>query len=149
MLLILSIFGLVLILTTGCSLRGEVSPLLVQEKAAIGINAHQPYVVAYNNLEDEVDTEPSFGCGWEAWTDYLNNNLQYPKDEALKTTQHVVYVAFTVDKSGFVHNAKVRSMAPLAYKTEALRLVNESPRWEPAMKDNRPMDAEYFVTVNF
>lgn len=149
LLLILSAAGLMLIAASGCSLRGEASPILEANDAPKGVEAMTLTAVSYNQLEDEVDSEPYFGCNWADWEAYLNENMRYPEKAKPQGAESSVYLSFVVDKSGMVRDVKVKDHEPYIFQQEAIRLMENSPRWNPALKDGKPVATEYFLTINF
>jgi len=85
----------------------------------------------------KVEIESEFPGGAKGWMRYLTENFTYPKAAVRKRIQGTVIVQFIVDKEGRVTEAEViQSVHPLLDK-EALRLIQESPKWKPAIQDGR------------
>ncbi len=77
----------------------------------------------------------------------MAQNLRIPANATQPAKN--VGISFVVDETGAIQDVKLRTRIPEAYKAEAMRLIAESPAWEPAMKNNQPVAAEYFVSVSF
>ena len=85
----------------------------------------------------KVEIESEFPGGAKGWIRYLTDNFNYPKAAVRKRIQGTVSVQFIVDRDGKVTNAEViKSVHPLLDK-EALRLIQESPKWKPAIQDGK------------
>lgn len=102
---------------------------------------------AYHELEHSVDTEPQFPGGWDNWKTYMAENLRIP-DARMQQAKNVG-ISFVVGADGAIQDVKLRTRIPDTYKAAALKLMAQSPAWEPATKNNQPVAAEYFVTVSF
>ena len=85
----------------------------------------------------KVEIESEFPGGQKGWTAYLNGNLAYPKKAVRKNIQGTVVVQFIVERDGRVSNVEVvKSVDPLL-DNEALRLIQQSPNWKPAVQDGK------------
>lgn len=105
--------------------------------------------VAENNDMKVVEQLPEFPGGREALMQYLMQSLQYPETARQIKVEAIALVSFTVDKNGDIRNA--RSLKNIGYgiDKEALRVVNEMPKWNPAVQNGKPVEMEYTLEVNF
>ena len=78
-----------------------------------------------------------FPGGTEGWRSYLMRNLKYPKLAMQQEIQGTVMLEFVVDLDGTVDDIKVVSSSHELLTNEALRLMNISPKWEPAIQYNK------------
>jgi TonB family protein len=80
---------------------------------------------------------------------YLSHSIKYPRAAQEKEIEGKVFLKFVVEKDGSIKECKViRSVDPLL-DAEAVRLVMEMPRWEPAKQEGKPVRIEYNLPVNF
>lgn len=78
---------------------------------------------------------PSFHGGDKALTEWLKENMNYPKEAQEKSIQGKIYVSFIVEKDGSISDTKiVRSIDPLL-DAEAIRIIKTMPKWEPGKND--------------
>lgn len=84
-----------------------------------------------------------FPGGTEKLTKYIEKTAVYPLDALDKGLQGRVTVQFMVKKNGRIADAKIVKSASIENKelrdlldAEALRIVNNMPRWKPA-RDNK------------
>jgi protein TonB len=60
-----------------------------------------------------------------------------------------VYVQFVVDKDGGISNARIARGVDPSLDQEALRVVNNLPKWKPGMQRGKPVRVSYTVPINF
>lgn len=54
-----------------------------------------------------------------------------------------------MDKNGDIRNAKSLKNIGHGIDKEAIRVVNEMPKWNPAVQNGKPVEMEYTLEVNF
>ena len=94
----------------------------------------------------QVEQEAAFKGGNAAWQKYLQNNFEVDKVARKMHSKKTPYaevamVRFIVSKTGEVSNVEVENKVNNAFKKEAIRLIEESPRWMPAMQNGKPVNA--------
>lgn len=97
-----------------------------------------------------VEDMPTFNGGKaEEFRKFITGNLKYP-DEAVKNGIYgKVFVQFEINSEGYLANARIiRSVHPLL-DTEALRVVNSSPQWEPGKQRGEPVMVSFTFPINF
>lgn len=97
-----------------------------------------------------VEIKPKFrGKDSNAFSEWVNTQLVYPKEAKENGVQGRVTLQFTVDTDGSVTNVKViRSVDPLL-DAEALRVVRHSPKWSPGMHRGQRVKVTYTFPVIF
>ena len=96
-----------------------------------------------------VEEMPDFPGGDLALRKHIAANVEYPEEALKNEISGKVYVEFVVGKDGSVVNAQiVRGVAPSLDK-EALRVVNELPKWTPGYQRGTPVNVKYTVPINF
>jgi periplasmic protein TonB len=88
--------------------------------------------------EDEifrkVEIESSYPGGTAAWRRFLLKTFRYPQQAQENNVTGKVIVKFVVDKEGNVSNVEAIS-GPEELKAEAIRVINKSGRWIPAIQN--------------
>ncbi len=97
----------------------------------------------------EILPNPVFPGGDRSLGEYLNRNLRYPVVAEENGVQGTVTVQFVVGKDGIVSNARVVKSVDPSLDREALRLVNNMPRWTPASNQDGPFASQQTITINF
>jgi TonB family protein len=85
---------------------------------------------------EKVEVESEFPGGSRAWFNFLNTHLTYPKKAVRKRIEGTVLLEFIVDKDGSISDLKVLSGDPILAEA-ALKAMEDSPRWKPAMQNGR------------
>lgn len=107
------------------------------------------HLTSENGEMKVVEQQPEFPGGREALMQYLMQNLQYPETARKINAEAIALVSFTVDKNGDIRNAKSLKNIGYGIDKEALRVVNEMPKWNPAVQNGKPVEMEYTLEVNF
>ena len=86
---------------------------------------------------------------WEGVRDYICSKVVYPEEAMRKGIKGDVYVGVTIRADGSVTDERIVRGAHPLLDAEALRVIRELPRWEPAKIDGKAVDETYVVTVPF
>lgn len=117
-------------------------------------------IIGQNNSTDSCDCDfdkevifgdpeklPSFPGGEKALQTYLNENLKYPQLAIDSAYEDKVFIIFCVYKTGELTKLEVGKGKYEVLNMEALRVVSEMPKWEPA--ENRGEKLCYIYTLPF
>ncbi len=97
-----------------------------------------------------VDKKPEFPGGEEALEMFLKDNLKYPAKSKFMYSQGVVKVGFFVKKDGVITDVEiVRGVHDEELNKEAVRLVNDMPKWIPGKKGRKKVNVYYILPVSF
>lgn len=80
----------------------------------------------------KIEVESSYKGGQGAWANFLNNNLQYPKQAIKEEIQGTVVLQFVVNEHGAISNIERISGHPVLAE-EGVRLLQKSGKWNPAL----------------
>ena len=96
-----------------------------------------------------VEEMPEFPGGMAECMKWLGQNIKYPAEAKEKGVQGRAIVQMVVEKDGTITNAKVvRGVDPLL-DAEALRVVNQSPKWKPGMQKGEAVRVKYTLPIMF
>lgn len=96
----------------------------------------------------KVEIESEFPGGAQAWQQFLGANLVYPEKAIKKIIQGTVVLQFIVDKDGSISDLKALS-GPDILKQAALAAMQHSPRWIPAVQNDKPVKSYKKQAINF
>jgi TonB family protein len=96
-----------------------------------------------------VEEMPEFPGGEPALRQFMATAVKYPDDAVKKGIQGKVYVTFVVSKDGTVANSKIARGVDPSLDTEALRVVNNLPKWKPGKQKGQAVNVSYTVPINF
>lgn len=94
-----------------------------------------------------VEESPSFPGGQKALMDYISTHLRNPNPENYAGGR--VIVQFVVGKDGTVKDAKVVRGIDPEFDAEALRLVENMPKWRPGKLAGETVEVRYTLPVTF
>lgn len=101
------------------------------------------------NPKDTPDVMPKYPGGEEAMIDFLVKNIKYPEKAMKDSVQGKVFVQFKVDKDGSIKEIKLLRGIGYGCDEEAVRVIKMMPKWEPALKDGKPVQAEMALPIKF
>ena len=96
-----------------------------------------------------VEEMPLFPGGQAALMQYIARNIKYPVIAQENGIQGRVVCQFIIDERGNTADVQViQGVDPLLDK-EAVRLIEEMPRWNTGRQSGKPVSVEYTVPQNF
>lgn len=96
-----------------------------------------------------VEDPPSFPGREKALSNYLAKNIIYPKDARDKGIEGKVYVSFIINKEGSVTDVKVIRGVGKGLDEEALRAVQNMPKWIPGKQKGKKVSVQYTLPIVF
>ena len=100
-------------------------------------------------MDSTKEKESEYPGGISQWQRYLIKNIQYPERAQNKDIQGQVQIIFKVDKDGNIADPYIRKSVEYSLDQESLRLVIQSGKWDPALKDAIPVDSYKVQPLNF
>jgi uncharacterized protein YxeA len=96
------------------------------------------------HTEEEIEAfkngaESEFPGGTQGWTNYLQQNLVYPKKALKAEIRGKVCIFFMVNDDGSVQNPFLYKSLHYLLDMEGVRLIELSPKWVPAVRENQPV----------
>ena len=101
------------------------------------------------NAYDVVEQMPCFPGGQGKLVEFIEENMQYPKECAEKGIYGRVIVAFVVERDGQLSNIRVVKSVHRALDKEALRIVKLMPRWIPGKQNGIAVRVKYIIPIRF
>ncbi len=102
-----------------------------------------------DKVYDRVEVMPEFPGGMQGLFEYMQNNVNYPKEAKNQKIEGRVIVSFIVEKDGSISEVHpLTAVHPLLDK-EAMRLVNEMPRWKPGTEKGKAVRVSFALPVSF
>lgn len=96
-----------------------------------------------------VKKQPAFPGGISNFYEYLSHEIKYPEVAKKNKTQGKVFASFIVEKNGSLSDIQIIRSLTAETDKEAIRVLNKSPRWNPALQDGMPVRVKYNIAVNF
>jgi protein TonB len=94
-------------------------------------------------------TQPSYPGGIDSLHAFLKRTVHYPRQSVNEGARGKVWLNFTVDKEGNIRDSSVLKSVNAELDAEALHVLQEMPRWNPATAGGNPVDASYILQIEF
>jgi protein TonB len=96
-----------------------------------------------------VEAMPEFPGGQNALNKYLSENIKYPQMAKESGIQGRVFVTFVVEKDGRVTDVRILRGIGGGCDEEAIRVVQNMPRWTPGKQRGKPVRVQFNLPVKF
>ena len=106
-------------------------------------------VVGYGSPEEAPSQKAYPVPSRKAFRNYLKEQIRYPEEARRNDVEGTVKVQFTVEPDGALTNFQVRKSMGYGCDEEAIRLIQEGPAWQPALRDGQSLSQEVTVKVRF
>jgi periplasmic protein TonB len=111
--------------------------------------AGPPNIDVAAEILDFTEVQAQFQGGMDAWYAYLKSNLTYPKQPQRMGIEGTVFLRFIINTDGSIQDVEVvRSVDPLLDRV-ALEVIENSPRWKPAVHHGRPVRSRMTMPIKF
>lgn len=97
-------------------------------------------------LVDEMATPQH---GFEAYYRYIRSNMEYPTNAIKSGIEGKVTIEFIVDKTGTLHNIKVKRGLGHGCDEAALRVVKDGEKWKPAKNKGELVMQKITLPISF
>ena len=106
-----------------------------------------PYFPGCEHFKNDSDDKRN--CSNQAIVKYIANNLKYPSSAQTAGIEGTVYVSFEINENGYVTNVSLLKNINEACGREAIRVIQDMPRWEPAVDHGQPVKVQLNIPIHF
>jgi periplasmic protein TonB len=96
-----------------------------------------------------VEDQPMPSGGYEAFYKYVSKNMKYPAQARRMGVEGKVFVQFVVDKDGTISEVQVVKGIGAGCDEEAIRVIQESPKWKPGKQRGRAVKVRMILPIQF
>mgnify|MGYP001025289422 CR=1 FL=1 len=96
-----------------------------------------------------IEKQPEFPGGIAKFYRYVGSNIKYPKIAQDNNVQGKVFLSFVVEKDGSLSDVQITRGLGSGTDEEAIRVLKESPKWNPGIKNGFAVRVKYNINVNF
>lgn len=96
-----------------------------------------------------VEHQPEFPGGMKELINYLGSSLKYPAAAEKANIEGKVLVSFIVTKTGEITDVQVVKGIGFGTNEEAVRVINQMPRWKPGRQGDEPLNVRYVLPIDF
>ncbi|MEO9477001.1 MAG: TonB family protein [Cyclobacteriaceae bacterium] len=87
--------------------------------------------------------------GDKAYKTYIELSMTYPPAARENNIKGTVRLQISVSKAGEITSVEVKSGLGYGCDEEAVRLVEQGPRWQPAIRNDQPIDSRVTYRIKF
>jgi len=102
-----------------------------------------------DKVYENVEQMPEYPGGMEEMGKFIGQSVVYPHEAAKKGIKGKVFVSFVIAKDGSVTDAKIARGVDPMLDAEALRIINEMPKWIPGKDKGKVVAVQLTVPINF
>lgn len=92
---------------------------------------------------------PTFKGGESSFGNYLGQNIRYPSGAKDRNIQGRVILSFVIERDGSLTGIKILRSVDPEIDAEAVRVISQSPRWNPGLQHGVPVRVAYTMPINF
>lgn len=92
---------------------------------------------------------PTFKGGESAFGRYLSQNIRYPANAKDRNIQGRVILGFVIERDGSPTDIKILRSVDPEIDAEAVRVIKQSPKWNPGLQHGIPVRVNYTMPLNF
>lgn len=96
-----------------------------------------------------VEQQPTPAGGYQAFYDFIGNNLKYPNRARRMGIEGKVFVQFVVDKDGTLTNVSVVKGIDEECDAEAIRVLQKAPKWIAGKQRGKPVKVRMIIPITF
>lgn len=102
-----------------------------------------------NEIYESAEHMPTYPGGVQELASFIAANMHYPEEAMADSIQDIVQVSFVVEKDGTPTEFEVIDDHHPALEAEAVRVLQQMPKWNPATQNGVKVRVEYVVPVKF
>jgi len=121
----------------------------VEEYKAPAIKQVEEEEVEEQQIFMVVENAPAFPGGDAGRMKFLQDNIKYPQMARESGIQGTVYVTFVVERNGNVSDVKILRGIGGGCDEEAVRVVQNMPKWEPGKQRGKPVRVQFNMPIKF
>lgn len=103
----------------------------------------------FPGCEDESNKDERKKCAETKMLEYIYKNIKYPAIARENGVEGTVVITFVVEKDGAITDARIARDIGAQCGQEALRVVDEMPKWIPGKQRGRAVRVQFNLPVKF
>ncbi len=112
-------------------------------------NPNEELVEIPEKVHEDVEIFPEYDGGQVAMTNFIIENVEYPKSASEEGAEGIAYVQFVVSSTGAIKNAEVVNELDERLAAEALRVVEIMPNWIPGENKGKKVAVKFTLPISF
>lgn len=96
----------------------------------------------------EIEQKPEFKKGMAEFFQYVNWSYKFPNEAQENGVRGKLYITFVVERDGSLTDYEFRNNLGYGTQEEAVRVLNNCPKWIPGMQHGIPVRVKYTININ-
>lgn len=96
-----------------------------------------------------VEHNPDPSGGYQAFYEFLFQEIKYPKQAIRSGIEGKVFVQFVVNKNGELTDFIIARGIGQGCDEEAIRVLRKAPRWQPGKQRGKPVKVRMMMPIQF
>lgn len=96
-----------------------------------------------------LESQPTFQGGMNQFYAYVQRSIKYPQEARDNKIQGKVFLSFVVETDGALSDIKVERRLGGGTDEEAVRVLEESPKWVPGVQNGQRVRVKYNIPISF
>lgn len=101
------------------------------------------------SIKHFLETSAVFNGGSNAWSTFLQKNLEYPEKMVRKKKEGKVIVSFVVNRQGKVTRPEIIDSPNKQFNKAVLNLFENMPNWQPGLQRGYPVSSRMTTVITF
>ncbi|WP_316823965.1 energy transducer TonB [Pedobacter miscanthi] len=97
---------------------------------------------------DKMEQQPEFKGGIAEFYKYLSRNYKFPSEAQRNRVSGKLYITFVVERDGRLTDYEFKNSLGYGTQEEAVRVLNECPKWIPGQQHGIPVRVKYNININ-
>ncbi|WP_316846682.1 energy transducer TonB [Pedobacter psychrodurus] len=97
---------------------------------------------------DKMEVQPEFKGGMGDFYKYLGRSYKFPAEALKNRVSGKLYVTFVVERDGSLTDFSFKNNLGYGTQEEAIRVLNECPKWIPGKQHGMPVRVKYNININ-
>jgi TonB family protein len=93
--------------------------------------------------------QPEFPGGFNKFAEYLIRTVKYPAQAIKAGAEGRVFLSFVVKPDGSLTDIKIVKSVESSLDNEAIRVIQNSPKWTPGTINGKPARVQFKMPLNF
>lgn len=123
------------------------SPFILKAQIKIEAPKAIPFGEEFVPCDDQINA--TFPGGIDKFNQYMVKNIRYPEYARKHHIHGEVYLNFVIDKDGSIKHVRVSRGVSKDIDEEAIRVLKNSPKWNPTKMCGKTVKTRYSIPINF
>jgi protein TonB len=113
------------------------------------VGSGQIYLLVESMPKFEGCRNSDYDCEEKSFKEFVNKNLRYPEEAKKNGIEGEVVISMIIEKEGCASSEEIIESVGYGCDKEAIRLIQNMPRWQPGTIDGEPQRVKKIMRIEF